>query len=375
MKWLADWWRQPDHFDWLSGYLQAHGLGTNTRRLLSGLSASLLMWPVAVVWGPALPHPVLALALAGLAGVIGVSMAALWLVRWPTRRQSIVFAMTGSMTIAAASLWQVRPVVALMACAGLAVTGGYVALFHNARYMAVNLLLAVAVGAVQVVRLVNAGEPMLGIDAYLLVLELNVIVPFAIQIVVRALGVDLLRANRDPLTGLMNRRACNRAIIGRMLTSADHMFLAVAMVDLDRFKALNDSQGHAAGDQALVAAAHALTTVCQDSALAGRIGGEEFLIADVVATEHLTHWGQQLCDAIAASTPRVTASVGTAALAVRYVGSDDADQTLRRLIACADSAMYDAKRCGGNQARHHRRDGDGRVDGDRHLKPQRAERD
>ncbi len=333
------------------------------------------MWPVAVVWGPALPHPVLALALAGLAGVIGVSMAALWLVRWPTRRQSIVFAMTGSTTIAAASLWQVRPVVALMACAGLAVTGGYVALFHNARYMAVNLLLAVAVGAVQVVRLVNAGEPMLGIDSYLLVLELNVIVPFAIQIVVRALGVDLLRANRDPLTGLMNRRACNRAIIGRMLTSADHLFLAVAMVDLDRFKALNDSQGHAAGDQALVAAAHALTTVCRDSALVGRIGGEEFLIADVVATEHLTHWGRQLCDAIAASTPRVTASVGTAALALRYVGSDDADQTLRRLIACADSAMYDAKRCGGNRARHHRRDGDGGVDGDRHLKPQRAERD
>lgn len=354
MKWLREWWRQPDHFDWLSGYLQVHGLSTTTRRTLSALSASFILWPIAVLWGPPLPHANLGLAVAVSAALIGVSMAALWLYRWPTRRQSIAFAMTGSMTIAVGSLWQSQPVVALMGCSALAVTGGYLALFHTARYMTVNFLLAGAVGAVQLVRLAAAGEAMLGFDGYVMVLELNLILPLAIRIVVRALGVDVLRANRDPLTGLLNRRACDRAIIGRMLASDDHMFLTVAMVDLDRFKALNDSQGHAAGDEALVAAARALSQACPDGAVVGRIGGEEFLVADVIATEQLTQWGQQLCDAVATVRPPVTASVGTATLALRSIPSDDADHVLRRLVAHADRAMYEAKRRGGNQAHHHR---------------------
>jgi GGDEF domain-containing protein len=131
------------------------------------------------------------------------------------------------------------------------------------------------------------------------------------------------------------------------------MFLAVAMVDLDRFKELNDRHGHAAGDAALVAVARALSGVCKDTALVGRIGGEEFLIADLVRTERPPGWGHQFCEAVAAITPPLTASVGTAALALRSVRFDVADEAFRQLVAHADDAMYQAKRCGGNQARHH----------------------
>ena len=353
MRWLAAWWRQPDHFDWLTGYLQAHGLSANTRRVLAGLSASLALWPVNVLWGQTPFCPRLALTISVVAGLAGLGMAVLWLSRWPTRRQSIVYAMTGSTSVAAGCLWQTQPIVALMACSALAVSGGYVAFFHTARYVALNFSLAGAVGAVEVVRLVVAGDTMLAFTGYFLVLELNVIVPFAIYIVVRALGVDLLRANRDPLTGLLNRRACDRAIIGRMLTGGDHMFLAVAMVDLDRFKAVNDSQGHAAGDKALVAAAQALTAACRDTSVIGRVGGEEFLIADVVTAQPPQGWGHKLCNAVASIPAPVTASVGTATLPLRSVGCDDAERAFRELVADADTAMYEAKRCGGNRARHH----------------------
>jgi diguanylate cyclase (GGDEF)-like protein len=352
MRWLAAWWRQPDHFDWLTGYLQAHGLSKNTRRVLAGLSASLTLSPATVLCGPPPFHPRIALAVSMLAGLIGLVMAALWLSRWLTRRQSIFFAMTSSATVAATCLWQPQPIIALMACSALAVTGGYFALFHTARYMAMNFGLAGTVGAVEAARLIAAGETTMAFASYFLVVELNVIVPFAIQIVVRALSVDLLRANRDPLTGLLNRRACDRAIIGRML-SGDHMFLAVAMIDLDRFKHINDSQGHAAGDEALVAAARALTAACRDSAVIGRIGGEEFLIADFVATQRPHGWGPKLCNAVAGIPASVTASVGTATLALRSVDCDHAERALRQLVADADNAMYEAKRCGGNQARHH----------------------
>jgi diguanylate cyclase (GGDEF)-like protein len=354
MNWLAAWWRRPDHFDWLTGYLQAHALGTPTRRIMAGVSASLALWPANVLWGVTPFFPALSLAASVVAGLIGLFMAALWLTRWPTRRQSIFFAMTGSASIVIGCLTQTQPVVALMACSGLAVPGGYLAFFHAARYIGVNLLLAGAAGAVEVARLIAAGETTLAFTAYFLVLELNVVAPFAIHIVVRALGVDLLSADRDPLTGLLNRRACDRAILGRMLAGHDHMFLAVAMVDLDHFKAVNDSRGHAAGDEALVAAARALTAACQDTAVVGRVGGEEFLIADVVATQRPQGWGHKFCNAVEAIPASVTASVGTATLALRSVGCDDAEQALRKLVADADTAMYEAKRCGGNQARHHR---------------------
>nr|WP_241523387.1 GGDEF domain-containing protein [Mycobacterium sp. IEC1808] len=260
----------------------------------------------------------------------------------------------GSASIVIGCVTQTQPMVALMACSALAVSGGYLAFFHTARYMVVNFLLAGAAGGVEVARLVMAGETTLALTGYFLVLELNVVVPFAIHIVVRALGVDLLRADRDPLTGLLNRRACDRAIIGRMLAGHDHMFLAVAMVDLDHFKAVNDSRGHAAGDEALVAAARAITAACQESAVVGRVGGEEFLVADVVATQRPQGWGHKFCNAVAAIPASVTASVGTATLPLRDVGCDDVEQALRQLVADADTAMYEAKRCGGNQARHHR---------------------
>jgi diguanylate cyclase len=355
MKSLAAWWRQPDHFDWLSGYLQAHGFSSSTRRIFAVVAASLALAPANVLWGPPPFHPRLALAVDVLAGLFGLSMAVLWLTRWPTRRQSLIFIMTGSVSIAAGCLWQTQPIVALMACSALAIPGGYIAFFHTARYMAVNFGLAGAVGAIEAARVAAAGEAILAASGYFLVLELNVVVPFAIQIVVRALGVDLLRANLDPLTGLLNRRACERAVIGRILAGDDHMFLAVAMIDLDRFKELNDSHGHAAGDAALVEVARALSVACRDTAVISRIGGEEFLIADIVTTERQPGWGQRFCDAVAAITLPVTASVGTAALALRNVGCDDADAAFRQLVANADSAMYTAKRSGGNQARAHLR--------------------
>lgn len=89
MKWLAVWWGQDDHFDWLTGYLQAHGLSTYTRRILAVVAASLVLVPVNVWWGPEPLFPHVALTVSVVAAVIGVAMAVLWLSGWPTRRQSI----------------------------------------------------------------------------------------------------------------------------------------------------------------------------------------------------------------------------------------------------------------------------------------------
>jgi GGDEF domain-containing protein len=324
MKGLLAWWRLPDHFDWLTGYLQARGLSVNTRRALAAASAALVLAPANEVWGPAQGYSRLALAVSVSAGLVGVVMAALWLSRWPTRGQSLLFAMTGSVSIAAGCLWQTRPIVALMACSALAVPGGYIAFFHSARHMVLNFGLAAGVGAIEAARVAVTDGWTLAFTGYFLVVQLNVVIPWAIHVILRALGADLLRANRDPLTGLLNRRACDQAIVGRILASDGSGFLAVAMIDLDHFKELNDSRGHAAGDVALVGVADALSAACKDTELIGRVGGEEFLIADLVTTECPPGWGQQFCAAVATVRPAVTASVGTATLALRNIAIDDA---------------------------------------------------
>ena len=66
-----------------------------------------------------------------------------------------------------------------------------------------------------------------------------------------ALGVDLLNADRDPLTGLLNRRAFFFERAGQLVVTQGFAgaHLVVAMIDLDRFKLLNDTEGHAAGDR------------------------------------------------------------------------------------------------------------------------------
>ncbi|WP_405963218.1 GGDEF domain-containing protein [Streptomyces sp. NBC_00723] len=147
----------------------------------------------------------------------------------------------------------------------------------------------------------------------------------------------LASARRDPLTGLHTRAGwTDRAehLIRR------HPNAAVLLVDLDHFKALNDTHGHAAGDAALVETADRLRAWCGHHGIAGRLGGDEF----VAAVRHLTAAD---LDALTAALHRplhydgvslpLAASVGACPIAELPV------PTLTDALAAADAAMYAAK--------------------------------
>lgn len=352
MRRIARWWRAPDHFSWLSGYLQSRDLTRATQRMMATVSVSLVLYPANAIWGPPSINRSLGIAIGVIAGTVGFIFAVLWLTRWPTTRQSIAFALSGSVCIAVGCLLQSNPLIGVLACSALAITGGYLAFFHTAPYMVANFAIAVIVGAIAATRLAMTGDELLAASAYFLVLELNTAVPLAIQIVVRALGIDLLQSDRDPLTGLLNRRALEHAVVGVLMTrDADASHLALAIIDLDQFKAINDSRGHAVGDATLAAVGRALRENSCKTAIIGRIGGEEFLVADFVATTaEATAMGERLCNAVATVPFSVTASIGTAII---ELGDGDASAAYKWLFAEADAAMYAAKRNGGNQARVH----------------------
>lgn len=352
---ISRWWRQPDHFDWLSGYLHARDLTGPTQKLMAVISASLaLITPFNAVWGPAAVNESLAILLAVGAVFAGLGFAAMWLMRWPTERRSLAFAMTAIAFVALGGLNQANPLIGLMVCTALTISGGYLAFFHTPPYMVANITVVAVVGAVAAVRLAQEENVILAFWTYFLVVEVNVAVPLAIQIVVRALGIDLLQSDRDPLTGLLNRRAFQHAVVGVLVARDDpDSFLALAMLDLDHFKTINDTDGHVAGDAALVAVSRALRECTTETAVICRAGGEEFLVADIVAAAAPKQLGQRLCDAVGSAPIPVTASVGTASTALRTVTTDDAVEVLHRLITDADAAMYAAKRDGGNRVRYY----------------------
>ena len=151
----------------------------------------------------------------------------------------------------------------------------------------------------------------------------------------------------DPLTRLKNRRFLFTQLRSLISGARRHgRPMAVAMVDLDRFKAINDAHGHAVGDQALITAGEALRRALRAEDVLGRIGGEEFLaLLPDTGEEAAAHAAERLRDAVEVAHGPVpfTASVGYAVLE----GGEAPDDLVRR----ADTALYAAKAAGRNTVR------------------------
>ncbi|HGX92955.1 MAG TPA: GGDEF domain-containing protein, partial [Candidatus Tenderia sp.] len=155
-------------------------------------------------------------------------------------------------------------------------------------------------------------------------------------------------AHFDQLTGLPNRLLFHDRLRSSMARARrQKSYLVVMYVDLDGFKAVNDTLGHEAGDQLLVRAATHLRASIRDDDTAARLGGDEFalLFNGLSSTEHVRMLAQRVIENLTltveteAEPLAVTASVGVAL----YVGDSSSEE---QLLERADQAMYQAKRQG-----------------------------
>jgi diguanylate cyclase (GGDEF)-like protein len=349
---FSRWWR-ADQYDWLSGYLASRGISGATRAVMAAISASMVLCLLALLAGSDGPRGDVPVAMMWAAVAVGVLGMLLWIWRWPTRTQSLIFAVTCNAAVALACLAHPNPLAALIGCIAFATFGAYMAFFHTTGFVLYNFAVATAVGSWEALLLARAGHPSLaGVDLWL-VIEVNIALPVAILILVRALAGDLLRADRDPLTGLLNRRAFQHEALGMILARrGSDSHLVVMLIDLDHFKALNDRCGHAAGDHALVQVSQALLAAADKQAVVARSGGEEFLLAGTSSGCNAESLATRVCRAIAASAAGVTASIGTACTRLDDTAPDP-QLLLQELISASDAAMYQAKRLGGNQSQHH----------------------
>ena len=159
-------------------------------------------------------------------------------------------------------------------------------------------------------------------------------------------------ADHDSLTGLAGRAAFNRALADAEAGADGY---ALLLLDLDRFKPVNDEHGHLAGDAVLVAAARRLSRMTPEGATAARLGGDEFAVVlpGATAPERLEALAAVVREAVrqpihhGALTLRVDVSVGTASLPPGTAGA--------AAIRLADAAMYHEKRASETEPRDNNR--------------------
>ena len=187
----------------------------------------------------------------------------------------------------------------------------------------------------------------------------RLVMPVAMVLAVAILSTALMRSDVehrskaaiDPLTGMLNRKALqNRVDELRQQSEVAAAPIGLIVIDIDHFKQVNDTVGHAAGDAVLKDVAYMIRKDLRAFELAYRLGGEEFLILLPGADDDQSmELAVRLCDAVAetrfAHDLRITISCG---VAVSPAGdSFDYDA----LFETADAAMYEAKREGRNRVR------------------------
>jgi diguanylate cyclase (GGDEF)-like protein len=345
---LARWWNDPvDHY-WLLNFLRPRDHLVPLRALI-GSGGVVMGIALVLVQFTELTEPVPVSR-----AVMGILTAAAfawplywWFFPWPSPRTSITLFILTDIGIAMSCAAHGDPMAALATTPLFAVTGMYLVYFHGPRAAAVHLLIATATVVGVAIWLATSDAPdatFLAICKALVSLLVTVgILPFA------QFGFWLIRNSSveslvDELTSLANRRGLLDHV-SRLNTSADQPHpMCVFVIDLDKFKGINDRHGHVVGDQVLVRTARQLRDALRGQAFIARTGGEEFVVIDYLPAEEAAGVGECLRAAIAAAGPTaVTASVGV--VCGQLESADDFD----RLLHLADTAMYAAKRDGGDR--------------------------
>ena len=195
--------------------------------------------------------------------------------------------------------------------------------------------------------------------ATLATLPLLVVYPTAIAAAAHRLSRRVMRQSKrlrelcriDDLTGLANRRA--------LLEAAEHEFrrfrrsghrATFMMIDVDRFKRLNDHLGHAAGDEALRSIARVLRDTLRDTDTCGRLGGDEFgvVLADASGAG-VGDLAERLREAVARRHP-ASGSDGLTTISIGHAELDARMEDVASWIAAADRALYAAKSAGRNRS-------------------------
>ena len=346
---LRTWWDQPFEYGFAVQLLYDRGLLRFHRITLAAVAlANFVPSIIGAYWFLFVPGMDRALGdvVAVMSSAAAMFIALYWLFGpWmPENVSRSVIAGADILTVAYVCCYQ-DWYLAMPGLALLAANGIYLLVHHDPRTVLVHLVFSVTALTVVAV----CCWWMLDVSAALATVRYFTLIPIVagtpiamlpMIMIMRQAAVDALR---DDLTGLDNRRGLT-AKVGLMLSRSTP--LTVLVVDIDRFKSVNDTFGHAVGDEVLISVATALRDCVPSGGAIARTGGEEF--AMVIAGHDVD--GEGLATLLhhrvrtANEHISVTVSIGVTTEPATHHHIDIAE-----LLIHADQAMYQAKRSGGNR--------------------------
>lgn len=347
------WSNRLDHYYGITAFLAARGVQAKTCRVVAAILFCLGAIPLTLIVGPAGPQTLGNRLLAVAISVCCWAMAAMWLRRrWPTRTESKLCVLVGTMCIAVACLIAAHPLIGILGSTAFAVLGGFVAFFHNVRLLAFTWTVGAATLVLLAVRLA-AIDTALAVCTVVLVALVNVFAVFTCRMVIRLIITDVSVGEIEPLTGLLNRDGFYEGVaqlIGAR-SRDDDRYLVVAVVNLDSFFHFVDMTGASGGDQARVAIGHRLRQTVRRDAIVAHVSDAEFFIADVFTTADSAPLVERVRGAIKSAPFRLTVSIGVVSTPLRPLATHPAPEVVDEVLAIATTAMYEARRSGGNQTR------------------------
>ena len=348
------WPRHLDHYYWLTAYLAARDMQTRTCRLVATIILGLGAIPSTLMMSSVGPDGLQNRLLAGVITVCCVVMGAQWLRHcWPTRTQSQLCVVVGTVCIAVACLIEDHPVIGLLGSTAFAVLSAFTAFFHSARLLAFTWTVGVVTLGVLALRLATI-DAALAVCSVVLIALVNVFVAFACRTITRLIDTEILHGEIEPLTGLLNRDGFYdhiATLIGARRRDDDR-YLIVLVVNLDSFSLLTAMTGAAGGNRVRVAIGQRLRETVRRDAIIAHIGDAEFFIADLFTTPDPFVLTERICGTVRTAPFRLTASIGGVSTPLQPLATYPPHDVCGELLTIATTAMYEARKAGGNQARH-----------------------
>lgn len=293
-------------------------------------------------------------------GIVTVSAfyAALrWpIAQWPSEARSVLFVVWAEAALALTVLSAADRNTSALAGAGLFILVGiYVTLLHSYRVLVLHLVWTIATILVAFSFAIADPQtdlPMLS-SRLMILFGLITVIPWSMHFGVQFLKEDAQGSDRDPLTELLNRRGLAAKSAALLSTrSPESSIFATVVIDLDGFKTLNDKRGHGAGDHALCMVAARLASTIPAPGVVARLGGDEFAAIVCAPTQsEIEAITAAIHDAVHCSTDAntITASTGAWIFGADIPSEADVGVVFSNELHCADLAMYEAKRSGGNK--------------------------
>lgn len=286
--------------------------------------------------------------LVGCASLSTIPVALLWLYGgWPKRSIAGLYVAYADIGVLFVLFTFDSPFDAMPGCAMLSVIAVFAIVATSPKVVAAHLFVAaVTLGTLAWLAVGDGAQPW-SVASRTVTLGSLFITPFALRPYLRYLRQRARGALRDSLTGLWNRRGLFDMVdqINRVGAGGhpETRAIGVVVIDIDRFKAINDRYGHPSGDAVLVEVADRLRRVASSESVVARLGGDEFVCVHLGSQAAVSEAEERIRSALESSFsgPPFTTSIGSAGDAI--IRGDGTGALLRKLVAIADIDLYRTK--------------------------------